>query len=46
MLNQKKEITLSFQQEEEITSIFLLEDLTKEYNNQVIAMPFYRRKVL
>lgn len=46
MTTQKKDITLSFQQEEEITSIFLLEDLIKEYNNQVIAMPFYRRKAL
>lgn len=43
MSNQGK-VSLSFNQEEESTSIFLLEDLIKEYNNKVIASPPYLKK--
>ena len=45
MIAHEKNITLTFQeQEEEVTSIFLLEDLLKEYNSQMISKPFYRPK--
>ncbi|MCE2982939.1 MAG: hypothetical protein LW832_05175 [Parachlamydia sp.] len=43
MTNQEK-IHLSFHQQEEATSIFLFEDLVKEYNTQVINSPPYLKK--